>query len=843
MKKILVNIVILVMFIFLVGCGNNIEKPPIGGTDPSIENGEKDNKDQNNNDKQNDNNSNESEQNNEITVKNGNEVAKILLANERLDQSILEDSDKIFVSGKEAFSNIVKATQLSMTKLSKREGETYTEVDGDTYKWYNDVDYSNFMSYFESYVINIEQSAETAVRMIDFTKTHIRVVNTWVRIGNQETLLIVNENSEIILNRYDDGYVNICKRYTDENGKSVYEMAYVHDDYITRMKYIPGLVYEFVTSWLDGRDDNSLYLLADNSKGYWTVISANGLSSYIENGNVNENFFLQTLVMKDEATYMFDYMNSNYGIEYVGDIKIVSSDGKSDLISFSKNNITLFNTGVNGLDHLEIVAPRDKVGDFDPNSSIDLYVYEQNNTNDQGQDYKIYSTSGVKSATAVCENGVTFTYEDKLLDGKVTVQRIDVSYVAGCDSYGIIPFSTTASSLEEQYDILKELLDYTGLTFRRDYDEVIKCIEYSIKDAQKFPKYYTINGYHVNDFEQLKKGLNIEGEEYKDLLNIYEQAKNIEVVDINNQEEYDSRIHFTDLEVVNQGTTTNDEFTLSIENFEVKVEDTLLFVEGQEYQIVFGLLTVDNNVIPFINEEDSKFIYKKGEDFILSLNKNIEIPVLTEGEYILAAYVSLAGENIRTSNFVPVYGNIVETTKTSEGFKNVIKNDNENRILIVSTIDYNVYYNIQGDISFEMLQEMLAQLAYDHGMFEEIVVERLVDNNWVVYEQKIEEKENEDIHSDSSVTDGEVNEESSPNPPILEEDQSPSVPGDETVENPEEDNIGNNENSEQKTEDINNDVNEEEQVINVEKGQYRMKYIANTTEDDTEDYYIYITIE
>ena len=47
--------------------------------------------------------------------------------------------------------------------------------------------------------------------MINFTKTHIRVVNTWVRIGNQETLLIVNENSEIILNRYDDGYVNICK--------------------------------------------------------------------------------------------------------------------------------------------------------------------------------------------------------------------------------------------------------------------------------------------------------------------------------------------------------------------------------------------------------------------------------------------------------------------------------------------------------------------------------------------------------------------------------------------------------------------------------------------------------
>lgn len=828
MKKLLINIVILAIFIFLVGCGNNIEKPPTEGNESSIENGEENKED--NKDKQDDN-SNQSTQNNEITVKNGNEIAKILLANERLDQSILEDSDKIFVSGKEAFSNILKATQLSMTKLSKREGETYTEVDGDTYKWYNDVDYSNFMSFFENYVENIEHSAETAVRMIEYTKKYIRVVNTWVRTGNQEILLVVNENSEIILTRYDNGYFNICKRYTDENGNSVYEMAYTYDNYISRMKYIPGLVYEFVTSWLDGREDDSLYLLADNSKGYWTVLSTNGMSSYIENGNVNENCFLTTLVMKDEATYIFDYMNSNYGMEYVGDIRIVSSDGKSDLVSFSQDRITLFNTGVNGLDHLEITAPKDKVGDFDPNSTIDYYVYEQNNINNQGEEYKIYSTSGVKSATAVCENGVTFTYEDKLLDGKVTVQRIDVSYVAGCDSYGMMPFYTTARSLDEQYDILKELLDYTGLTFRRDYDEVIKCIEYSIEDSKKFPKYFTINGYHVNDLEQLKKGLKIESEEYKELLNIYEQLKDVEVVDINNQEEYDSRIHFTDLEVVNQGTITNDEFTLFIENFEVKVEDTLLFVEGQEYQIVFGLLTDDNNVIPFIDEKDNKFVYKKGEDFILSLSKEIKLPILQQGDYILSAFVSLAGENIRTSNYVVARGLVTEHTISKNGFKNTICNVENDKIMISSQIDYNIYYAFQGQITYDQLSELFAQMAYDHGMFEKIIIEQYDGENWIVITPPIEENDGNN-KDDSSVADGEVDGEYQQNPPVLEEEQSPSVADDERTEE--------NQPSDEIVVDDNVQIKDVEYM---EKGQYRMKYIANKDELDTNEYFIYITLE
>ena len=781
MKKILISIFLLILAVCLVGCGDTP-----GGDDPGKEQPGK-------------------EQPGEIVVKNGTEVAKILLANERLDQSVFEDSNKIFLSGKESFDNIAKLTRLSMTKMAKRKGETYTEVDGDTYKWYNDVDYSNFMSYFESYAINIEFTAERAVRMIEHTKKYIRVVNSWVNIGGEEILLIVNENSEIIFTRV-DGNVDVCKRYTDENGRSVYEMAMISGSNVTRMKYIPDLVYEFSSTSLNNSNGFNHYLIGDKSKGYWTILSFNGISSFELNGEMVEYCSMQSMVMKEEATYILDYFSSNYTDNYIGDIKIVSSDGKSDLVSFSQNRILLFNTGVYGLDHIEITAPKDKVGGFDPDIMNSLYVYEQDNVNNKGERYKIYSTSGMKSATAVCENGVSFTENDTLLNGKVQVGRVDVAYTAGCDSYGTMPFITNSSSYSEQIEILKELLAYTGFTFRRDYDEVIKCIEFSINDAQNFPKYYKLNGYHVNDFEQLKKGIKIETEKYKDLVNVYEQVKNIEVIDINNQEEYDSRIYFTDLEVVNQGTINNEGFSISIENFEVKVKDTLLFVEGEEYQVVFGLITEDGNIIPFTSEEDAKFVYKKGEDFILSLSKQINFDIYNEGEYVLYAYVCLSGENIRISKFTSVYGDIEEVSITQQGFKNELKNDSEKRIVISSVKDYNVYSNVNGDYTFEQLQEMLAQLAYDHGMFDEIIVEKLVEENWVIYEV---EAESDSIENNNDNTSSDVNEESSEG---IESDEQQELQ--ESLEG---------------------------EVVYVEKGQYRMKYIAQT--DLEEDFYVYVTIK
>ena len=140
------------------------------------------------------------------------------------------------------------------------------------------------------------------------SKKYIRVVNKWVDEGFQEYFLVVNENSEIIINRDKDQFINLCKRYTDENGNSVYEMLQGKTtETLIRMKYIPNLLYEFVIQF--GNDESSkMYLNADKSKGYWTIFCGNGIQGYIDSDGKRIETFDPTLVaLKDESNYKLNY--------------------------------------------------------------------------------------------------------------------------------------------------------------------------------------------------------------------------------------------------------------------------------------------------------------------------------------------------------------------------------------------------------------------------------------------------------------------------------------------------------------------------------------------------------
>ena len=677
----------------------------------------------------------EDDNNQVLEVKNGTEVAKILLANERLDEKVLEQSGTLFTDGKKAMARIIDQTKQYLKRNAGRPNETYTEVDGDTIKWYNDVDYSNFMSFFESYAVNIEASAQRSADLIDYAKKYIRVVNKWVDEGFQEYFLVVNENSEIIINRDKDQFINLCKRYTDENGNSVYEMLQGKTtETLTRMKYIPNLLYEFVIQF--GNDESSkMYLNADKSKGYWTIFCSNAIQGYTDSdGKRIENFDPTLVALKDESNYKLNYHIDTNGKGEINVIDIISTDSKTDLISLGVNHMEFFNTGIKGLDHIEITAPKDKIGDFDPDSREKLYVYEQNNINDKGENYKIYSTSGYKSATAVLENGMTLTEEDVLLDGKVTVGRINVSYVAGCDSYGTIPLRTTAKNYDEQFEILEQFLKETGITFRRDFDDVINGLKYALKDVKSFGDYFTWNGYHLNDMDSVKKAIQLENEKTEQLKSLYNQVKDIEVIDIADQEKYNANIHFSNIIITNPGTITNNGFTVSIKDFSVKVEDTLLFVDQEMYKVVFALLNKEGNLISFLNEADLTTQYIKGNELVLTQTKDITIEMLEAGEYTLVAYVALASEGIRVTNYQKVSAEITEFARNEQGFKNTIKSNANKELVIISEIDYNLYYEFENQVSYKDLLEFMGQAAYDHGMIDELTIEMLDGENWIIVE-------------------------------------------------------------------------------------------------------------
>ena len=66
------------------------------------------------------------------------------------------------------------------------------------------------------------------------------------------------------------------------------------------------------------------------------------------------------------------------------------------------------------------------------------------------------------------------------------------------------------------------------------------------------------------------------------LKEMYEEVKNLQVISYKNQEEIDANIYFAEIEIANAGTVSNNGLQISVQDFNVKVEDTLLFVENEK---------------------------------------------------------------------------------------------------------------------------------------------------------------------------------------------------------------------------------------------------------------------
>lgn len=662
----------------------------------------------------------------------GTDAAKLLLANERLNGDVIRNSGNLFTTGQEAMNNIVKQTKKYRKQLSGRPNETYTEVDGNTYKWYNDVEYSNFGSFFESYAVNIEDSAKRGSELIDYVKEEIRVVDVWVKDGGDEYLLKVDKISETIFSRNNEyNQVEMCKRYTNESGNDVYEMYIQNDNATTRMKYIPGLLYEFGIE----SDGYTHYLIADNSKGYWNVVSTTGVHEIVlDDVTVYEDFTINAMMMKEEAFYKFFHsLNSDEQMTSdINSVSIISNDGKTDLVTIGNGYIELYNTGINGLDHIEIEATPEFVGDYNSEDPSVKYVYKQENVDNKNKKYYIYSTSGAKSATAVLENGMILTKGDTLIDGEVEVGRIDVGYVAGCDSYGTIPFTFASSDLNETLDTLKMILNETGIIFRRDLDEVIAGAEFAVNDVKNFGDYFQLNGYNINSIENAKLAMEIESSEISEFEAIYSLVKDLNVINRRNQLELDENINFANLVITNNGKVENTQNHINVEGLSVKVEDTILFVDGEEYKVVLALETSNNSLIPLSSANELKETFVVGNSFEMAQTLSVDIPVLDAGSYSLVIYIANAEEGIRVTNPVHLTGEFENYFINNDGLRqDILVTENSNLVINVYN-EYDIYLQTTSSFTYDELVAFMAQSSYNHGMINETIIEKFDGANWNV---------------------------------------------------------------------------------------------------------------
>lgn len=211
-------------------------------------------------------------------VKTGTLAAKLLLANERLDENLL-NSDVDFG---------LSPTKVVTTSKKFNDDEIITTTANSERKyWSNFPAYSDSMVEFSQFVKSIEEQTMRVANEIVSMKDNVGVLDQWVESGNAKSrtsvkqLLRVYDNKDVLFT-YDYTYndIHAYYRYTDENAKNVYDM-YSFSNFndgstgLIKTLCIPNERYEYMYIHSSGFKD---FFIAENTRGYWM----NTRFSYIE---------------------------------------------------------------------------------------------------------------------------------------------------------------------------------------------------------------------------------------------------------------------------------------------------------------------------------------------------------------------------------------------------------------------------------------------------------------------------------------------------------------------------------------------------------------------------------
>ena len=231
-------------------------------------------------------------------IDKGTEAAKLLLANERLDENLLFAGVDVGMKSKGGKTDSVKNTATpAVNKLSvtTKHGTTilplaFTESNRG-YTWTEFAQYSASAVEFSQFVESVEHEVERVARNIANMKENVGVTDKWVDLGTEKHMLRVFENYDvlIVIGYYGDQHVYY--RYTDENAKNIYEMYSFmsYDDSTTgniRTLCIPGERYEYMYENSGGFSD---YFIAENTRGYWMNTRFNLYRD--DSGYISASFF------------------------------------------------------------------------------------------------------------------------------------------------------------------------------------------------------------------------------------------------------------------------------------------------------------------------------------------------------------------------------------------------------------------------------------------------------------------------------------------------------------------------------------------------------------------------
>lgn len=563
------------------------------------------------------------------------------------------------------------------------------EVVGDTVVWSDLDEVSNSYEYFLNLTNNIVIEARRCADLIDFVKKNIRIVDKWVVVGNTRYYLSVSENEELLCEESGSGndrILIVCRRFRNEDGKDVYEMyRYYGSGNEYRMTYVPGERYEYST-------DRNQHFIATNTKGYW--------ENYVL-GDLDSHYNVSYLVMKDDICYMFGHMSDNYV-----SIDILSADRQTDLFRYVVlETSTTLTLKLNGFSNIEKVsAPKTNVN-FGPEND---YAYV-----DWNQGSKIHTTGGL-----VIGEDQTFC------DGKVQVRAIMVmSYAYG---YGGEMMLNINCPPEEALQLFKQFLTESGLVCRRDIDLVIEGTQKSIVDSRIVFNYYQWNGYTVNTDEGIRNATSAEKTRYDEMYAYYDAVKDAESVTFDGNH---SEMHMSFPTVVGNVSSgaKMENGKLIIDSLTLTVNDVLLFVKDEPYHVVIALEDSVGGIIHLEQTASNEVKYAEEKEFSVSAsNVAVTLPHLTPGNYCVVAYIATS-DGIRSSKVASVAFEAIDEQTVSLGDVDLTGALDANSALIltyVERVDVNVSLESQTALSYDDFKQLVCEQAFKYGMPDESQIEQ-----------------------------------------------------------------------------------------------------------------------
>ena len=573
-------------------------------------------------------------------IDSGTEAAKLLLANERLDEDLLNSKIDIGMSKIKKSSLSAKSAPINTKLLSASPVSlpiTMLNTTGSSYTWKDFPAESASLTEFNQFMDSVDHEVKNVSKDIANMKKNVGVTDKWVKFSNGERhMLRVFENYDCLLVQSRLDNIHVYYRYTDENARNYYEMYSLmsYDDGTTgniRTLYVPNERYEYMYENSNGFAD---YFIAEKSRGYW-VNTRFGVNFHEAN---HKNVSFYTYIIKDGLGYGF---NTDY---------------------------QMFDREETHNTHHYIV--------FDPTADRELFRITDGDGNCTFDLYFSAIKNGFVSASAAefyegVEKGV---YETNLIDTLTTSKGIykvsdeknenNFDFAGGYTQYfygdnvyyGSLSFTNNDPALD-MHSACTEFGNYAaslGLELHCNMETVAYSLEHAALMADVFSESFNWNGYVLSDISQVESALSVLSDDYAAARKEYEKVKDFE--EVTQRQALSQNAHFATLNIVSDGQNRMNGTSIKIDGITVGTDDVALFENGLKYVVKIGLALVDENDTPIsvntvaLSGNDASPITFEGNMFTGSVSGEYAIPKnLLNGRYAAVVYVATADEGIRVS--------------------------------------------------------------------------------------------------------------------------------------------------------------------------------------------------